>query len=241
MRWKAAHSQLILTLFAVAGSNFWAVRPCFGSHSAFVNVAHDPFGFAPFAGTSTPSGVYQINLASGAPGYLNGIAGGQSGGSDGMVTVTALGKGTVYLMGLAIHVTDTAGTSHSLSSLGDPALGDIINDLNHPPFGGEIVPTAYAYNAAPAQYAAAESILSAGESANGGQPFDIPFGGNGPRQHYAALLLVPEFFQRSRQPRRHHGAHHHRRGRDSRAGGGHAGNACRPGSAYAAAVLRANA
>lgn len=168
------HSRLILSLLVSAGFCIWAACPCLGSsHSAAVLVAQDPYVFPWYTGISTPSGPFQINITPGTPGYLNGISGGQDGGSDGMALITATGAGSVYLVGLAIDVSDTAGPSHSLSSLGDPALGDIVNDLRNQSIFGEIVPYAYAYNQAPAQYAAAESTLSAGESANGGQPFDI--------------------------------------------------------------------
>jgi hypothetical protein len=143
------------------------------AHSAYVAVAHDPL-LNDYTGTSHPSGTYQINLAGNVPGYLNGISGGQNAGSaGGLISTRFAGNQVLYLMGIAIHVTDTAGTSHSLSALNDPALTDIVSDLNNPPFGGDFVPIAYAYNNAPSQYSMGEAALSAGESANGGQPFDI--------------------------------------------------------------------
>jgi hypothetical protein len=63
--------------------------------------------------------------------------------------------------------------SHSLSALNDPALADIVNDLNTTSGGGDAPLLSYAYNTAPAQFTAAETLLTSGESANGGQPFDI--------------------------------------------------------------------
>jgi hypothetical protein len=76
-------------------------------------------------------------------------------------------------VGLAIHVTDTAGPSHSLSALNDPALADIVSDLNANTEHGDSIVTAYAYGAAPADFAGALAALSAGEATHGGQPFDI--------------------------------------------------------------------
>lgn len=201
---RAVHSQFIPWLLASAGFSMWVACRCLGaSHSADVLVGQDPVPLPSYTGTSTPSGPFQINLTPGTPGFLNGMSGGQDGGADGNVIVTALGGGSVYLVGLAINVSDAAGPSHSLSNLGDAALGDIVNDLRNPPFSGEIVPYAYAYNQAPAQYAADESILSAGESANGGQPFDILLVGTDPGigNHY---FLVPGVFQRDRESGRNY-------------------------------------
>jgi hypothetical protein len=83
----------------------------------------------------------------------------------------------VELVGVAMQVTDTAGPSHSLSSLNDPALGDILSDLSLATFGDLFSVFPYAYNNAPQQYSALLSSLSAGENAVAGQPFDLLFAG----------------------------------------------------------------
>jgi hypothetical protein len=139
-------------------------------------VTGDPIGSPFFTGTFQPaSGSPQAGIITigGTPGYLNGVSGGAFGGGTGEVLLGSVGPGETELVGFSIHLTDTAGPSHSLSSLNDPALADIVTDLTHPTFAGPIRVTAYAFNAAPAQYASALAILSAGETANGGQPFDV--------------------------------------------------------------------
>ena len=81
------------------------------------------------------------------------------------------------MVGLAIHIADDTGPSHSLSLLNDPALNDILFDLHHSVFAGDFTVTAYAYGNAPSQYSQMEAVLSAGEAVNGGQPFDLLFVG----------------------------------------------------------------
>jgi hypothetical protein len=137
----------------------------------FAVVSHDLF-INTFNGTSSTVGINQINLVGATPGYFNNLSL-PAGTATGAVTITALPQGITTVAGLAVHVTDTAGPSHSLSTLNDPALADLIFDLNHSGIGGDFVVTTYAYNAAPPQYANAEAALSAGEAALGGQPFDL--------------------------------------------------------------------
>jgi hypothetical protein len=144
------------------------------SHSAGVGTAIDPI-FSPYSGTTNPSGTFQINLAGGLPGYLNGVTGGQDGGAAGGIIIQRVPQ-AIFTVGVAIHVTDSAGASHSLSALNDPSLGDIVADLTLGS-GGAFPVTAYAYNSAPSQYSAAELALGTGEAANGGQPFDILLAG----------------------------------------------------------------
>lgn len=145
-------------------------------HSAGVAVIHDPF--PPFySGTSHPVGQDQVSALGGVPGYFNVMSGGGVGGATGSLTVTPpfFAQTQIQLAGIAIHVTDAAGASHPLSSLNDPALADIVADLNVPfAINREgSTGTAYAFGAAPPQYAGALALLSAGEATNGGQPFDI--------------------------------------------------------------------
>jgi hypothetical protein len=150
----------------------WAGAALAG-HSAFVSVAHDPLLSSFYSGTSNPSGPNQVNVSTGGtPGYLNGITGGLGGGSAGNLLITPPPSNGTLFVGIALHVTDAAGPSHSLSALDDPALGDIVADLNIGS-GGDFPINEYAYSGAPSQYSAALAPLSEGESANGGQPFDI--------------------------------------------------------------------
>src|SRR6185312_9348105 len=100
-------------------------------HASFVAVAGDPIGIPFFTGTFHPDG-NSIAAGQGTPGYLNGVSGGSSGGATGQLIIGAAAPGQTSLVAFAIHVTDTAGTSHSLSTLNDPALADVVNDLNHP-------------------------------------------------------------------------------------------------------------
>jgi hypothetical protein len=146
-----------------------------GTHSAAAGFFfYDPIDVQ-YSGTSNPPGPpsVQINLANGQPGYLNAISGGANGGASGYVFATHFPNVvTTYILGIAVHVTDTTGASHSLSALNDPALNDIVTDINASGNQFFCSVVAYPYNSAPSQYSTAEAVLSAGESANGG-PFDL--------------------------------------------------------------------
>jgi hypothetical protein len=169
--------------FTAARSVMWVIavaivcgiaRVSLADHSANIQVVHDTF-LPLYTGTSHPAGNYSVNVVAPAPGYFNGMSGGSNGGANGFLSITPANFGQTQLSALAIHVTDAAGASHSLSSLNDPALADIVNDLNIPPnisAAGDSG-TAYPFGAAPPQYAAAVATLAAGEALNGGQPFDI--------------------------------------------------------------------
>jgi hypothetical protein len=161
---------VVITCFVLLGA-----RASLASHSAITLVGHDPV-LSFYAGTSNPSGTYQINLQNGSPGYLNGISGGQDAGSAGGVMITSTPTGSMYLVGVAIQVTDTAGPLHSLSTMNDAALGDIVADLNLDS-GGDVILHTYPFQSAPSQYSSAEAVLAAGEAANGGQPFDLLLAG----------------------------------------------------------------
>jgi len=154
---------------------FFGFRP--GSSLAAANYANVFLGedaaFVAFTGASNPLPSGYINIVGGNPGYLNGISGGQFGGARGSVGIIDPYENDVELVGLAITVTDYAGNAHSLSDLDDPALADIVNDLNASSAYYNIGITAYAYSAAPKQYVNQLAALSAGESVNNGQPFDI--------------------------------------------------------------------
>jgi len=117
-----------------------------------------------------------VNTGGGMPGFVNNLTGGSNGGATGNVSIynpdfTVAGR--TEMVAAAIHATDSAGPSHSLSSLSDPALADIVFDLNHANIGGVATVTAYAFANAPAQYAPQVAALAAGEAANGGQSFDL--------------------------------------------------------------------
>jgi hypothetical protein len=137
------------------------------SHSAYAWLASDPSSGLFFSGTSNPSGPPQISVVGGAPGYLNSVTGGSATQSIGGASITQFAFGQTELVALALHVSDSAGPSHSLSSLNDPELATVVADIN------AVSLTAYAYNAAPANLAPLQSLLTAGEITNGGQPFDI--------------------------------------------------------------------
>src|ERR1700733_12819607 len=140
-------------------------------HSAGITLGEDA-GYSRFTGVSSPTGSAEVNIENGNPGYLNNITGGEFGGSTGTGGIVDPYVNDVELVGLAIHITDTAGASHSLSDDDDPALTDIVSDLNSLGLGGSGY-IAYPYSEAPRQYTGQLNELSAGESANGGQPFDI--------------------------------------------------------------------
>jgi len=167
----ALRSTMLFAAVAIVCAN---ARVSLADHSAGIYIAHDA---SPplYTGTSNPAGNFNVNVVAPAPGYFNGMSGGSDGGAAGCLTVTPPGLGQTQLTTLAIHVTDAAGASHSLSTLNDPALADIVNDLNLPlNISAEGDPgTAYPFGAAPPQYAAAVATLAAGEPLNGGQPFDI--------------------------------------------------------------------
>jgi hypothetical protein len=143
----------------------------FGAFQAVILLGQDGFD-APVTGTSNPAGIAQVNPSVDSPGYLNQMSGGINGGATGAVGILNP-YGNTELVALAIHVTDNAGDSHSLSSGGDPALADIVSDLNiSAAYFGEGM-TAYAFGGAPQEYSGQVAALSAGETANRGQPFDI--------------------------------------------------------------------
>src|SRR5262249_13908255 len=79
-------------------------------------VAPDPL-LGAYSGPPNTVGPDQINLSGDAPGYLNAVD-----PLVGSVSITPLPQGVETVIGVAIHVTDSAGPSHSLSSLNDPAL-----------------------------------------------------------------------------------------------------------------------
>jgi hypothetical protein len=145
------------------------------AHSADIQISHDPVPFPFFGGTSNPQGpsYLQVNTVGDNPGYLNNMSGGLNGGATGNVAMPSLVVGETELVGIAIHVADSSGSSHSLSTNNDPALLSIVNDLNNSPFEVNSGQMAYSYTNAPEQYADQIAALSAGEQANSGQPFDI--------------------------------------------------------------------
>lgn len=152
-----------------------SARQTRAGHSAGITIAHDPANPFFYFGTSNPGGGSSDGVAAvgNNPGFLNRVTGGDTGGADGEFGVTPTNQ-SVMLVSLAIHVTDTAGTSHSLAALNDPALGDIVADLTAN--GGQnsfASVIAYQFTAVPQQYANAVSLLSSGETTYGGQPFDI--------------------------------------------------------------------
>jgi hypothetical protein len=145
------------------------------AHSAFVVVGYDAF-LTDFQGTSDPTGPGQINLTNGQPGFFNGISGGVVGSEEGNINVEDSQfdtPGITELLALAIQVVDTSGSLHSLSQGNDPALADIINDVNTSSFGGPYAVTAYPFDNLPQQYKSYGSTLASGELQAHGQPFDI--------------------------------------------------------------------
>jgi len=146
--------------------------------ATFVLTSHDPFGLLPFTGTRHPDNglpLPEVLSARGVPGFFNGMSGGTSGGAAGDLAIYA-GFEPTQLTAVAIHVTDAAGASHSLSSLNDPALADVLIDLGAPLQNGNTgVSAIYPYAAAPSEFSSVLATLSAGETANGGQPFDLLF------------------------------------------------------------------
>ncbi len=124
-----------------------------------------------YFGNSNPTGSAQVNIFGSNPGYLNQMTGGIAGGATGTVGIFDPYENDTELVALAIQVADNAGDEHSLSGLDDPALENIVSDINtsNPNIGL----TAYAYDAAPQIYARQIASLTAGETANLGQPFDI--------------------------------------------------------------------
>jgi hypothetical protein len=160
--------------------SFFAAQSVQASHTASATLAWDASGNAFYTGTSNPSGPLRVNVYDGAPGYLNAVAGGGSGQTFGEVSITSFGVGQTELIALALHVTDSTGPSHPLSSLNDPALASIVSDLNATAGGSPIPMTAYAYNSTPSDFAPLQNLLTAGEAANGGQPFDILLVTNNP-------------------------------------------------------------
>ena len=139
----------------------------------YVAASHEVYIPPFYNGTSNPVGIAQINVVGTTPGYFNGVSTVGGSTASGEVLLTSMPQGVMEFVGVAIHVTDTAGPSHSLSSLSDPALADLVFDVNKAGVVGDFPINAYAYNSAPVQYAGVESILSAGEAALGGQPFDL--------------------------------------------------------------------
>ena len=140
------------------------------THSAVAFVTGDAV-YLGFVGTSNPTPLVneKIFIGDGVPGYLNAISRAQS---SGVVIANSRGKGATYYAGVALHVADDAGPSHSISQLNDPALADLVLDLNQSS-AGDFTLLAFDYANAPSQYAPQIAALSAGESAYGGQPFDL--------------------------------------------------------------------
>ena len=108
---KLAIVSAVLLVFG-QGSN--AAMP----HSAGITNGFDPLMGSAYSGTSNPSGNGQINVLENTPGYLNDISGGLDNGASGQIDIsdTAALEGAATLLAIAIHVTDSAGSSHSLSS-----------------------------------------------------------------------------------------------------------------------------
>jgi hypothetical protein len=156
------------TVLAILGG--WTGE-ALAAHSADIQIGHDPALPVFFTGTSNPPGLDQVNVIGSNPAYLNNMSGGLHGGATGNVEIADPGAGPAELIAVAIHLTDSAGPSHSLSGLDDPALSAIVIDLNNSALNYGYI--AYAYGSPPQQFANAISALSAGEIADGGQPFDI--------------------------------------------------------------------
>jgi hypothetical protein len=151
------------------------VAPVHAAFYASIEIGIDPFLDSFFEGSVHPVNNPPNFLFGGPvvpnPGYLNNVTGGSDGGAVGNVNIAAVPFGTLQFVALAINVTDDAGVSHRLSSEDDPALADIVDDLNDSSSGYGY--TAYAFNNVPLSYIGAAAALSAGESTYGGQPFDI--------------------------------------------------------------------
>jgi hypothetical protein len=171
-KFRTGVTRLTLLFSAVAIA---IIGLCQKAQADFILVGGDPIGTPFFTGTFNPPGDgYSLSAGPGSPAFLNNVSGGSAGHSSGELLIGAAPAGQTALVAFAIHVTDTAGPSHSLSALNDPALADVVNDLNHPTLVGSGNPvTVYAYADAPAQYAGALALLSADEATYGGQPFDI--------------------------------------------------------------------
>ena len=157
---------------AMVGGVFLLFGPAsigLAGHSAYDAVGYDPV-VNEYLGTSHPSGVFEINIANGQPGYLNSLTGGENGGADGCVDVQEI-KYVQFLVGIAVHVADSAGPSHSLSALNDPALNDIVTDLNAGPDGAPGFPvTAYFYDAAPPRSQERRPFLARARAPTVGSP-----------------------------------------------------------------------
>ena len=152
-----------------------ATIPALAAHSAFVVMGYDAYPVPFFTGISSPTGPSQINVVSGNPGFLNNLSGGSNGGATGNVSVNDAqftNFNATELVALAIQVTDSAGPQHSLSADSDPALGDIVNDLNNSSFGGVFIASAYPFASVPSEFQSAANALSSGEQTLG-KPFDI--------------------------------------------------------------------
>jgi hypothetical protein len=130
---------------------------------------HDPI-YPFFNGISNPSGPYSVNTGPFPMAYRNGISAPANNGTISVGPVTPLWP----MLGIAIHVTDMAGPSHSLATMNDPALGDIVADLAHT---GDLIPlTGYTRQTLPPQYAGEAALLDSVEATAapfGFQPFDI--------------------------------------------------------------------
>jgi hypothetical protein len=138
---------------------------------ASVHPAGPGCSFPVFTGTLHPSDSNQYAPIALGPGYLNNIAGGSNDGATGFATIDDVPFGETEFVALAINISDLTGGPHRLSSENDPALGDIVSDLNNPAVNGGY--TAYAFSDIPQAYAGAAAALATGESEYGGQPFDI--------------------------------------------------------------------
>ncbi len=151
----------------------WRANGQFVIISAYVIGQDNPFSVADYSGDSSPSGPSQINIVGSTPGYLNNVSGGSAGGAAGVFTLSWTNPQEGLLIGLAVHITDTAGASHSLSSLNDSELSHIAGNLSFPIDAPGFPTRAFAFNAVPSRFANGAAALAAGESAVGGQPFDI--------------------------------------------------------------------
>jgi len=142
-------------------------------HFAAVFVQENDPVYPGFHGISNPNGPYSVNTGPFPMAYLNGISNPASNGSFFVGPVTPLWP----MLGIAIHVADSAGPSHSLSSMNDPALADIIADMNRNAGSNGFIPlTAFTLQTLPPQYAGEAALLNSVEATAasfGFQPFDI--------------------------------------------------------------------
>ncbi len=159
--------------------------------SAYVIGQDNPFSVADYSGNSSPAGTSQVNITGATPGYLNNVSAGSNGGSAGVFTLSWTNPQEGLLIGLAVHITDTAGASHSLSSLNDFELNQIVGHLNSPIQVPAFPTRAFAFNAVPSRFADGAAALATGEAAVGGQPFDILLVGQEEIFGFSQAILAP--------------------------------------------------